>query len=95
MMKIPTENFQSNMLITMQKKFMSISQSKFTDWLMFFENIRIKVYDEDCQSIFEKRTWLWVFFFLVFLSKPVLLRIIMQTHFLQFWCRTESWKFLF
>ena len=62
MMKIPTENFQSNMLIMMQKKFMSISQSKFTDWLMFFENIRIKLYDEDCQSIFEKRTWLWVFF---------------------------------
>ena len=56
MMKIPTENFQSNMLIMMQKKFMSISQSKFTDWLMFFENMRIKLYDEDCQSIFEKRT---------------------------------------
>ena len=55
MMKIPTENFQSNMLIMMQKKVMSISQSKFTDWLMFFENIRIKLYDEDCQSIFEKR----------------------------------------
>lgn len=63
MMKIPTENFQSNMLIMMQKKFMSISQSKFTDWLMFFENIRIKLYYEDCQSIFEKRTWLWVFSF--------------------------------